>query len=112
MNVLKMMRPLTMMRSLQVSPQYHSQMAAVRMMSSQKELEYIKVDTTGTDGRVGLVTLNRPKALNALCAGLMDELITALNEMDNDPKIGALLSLAVKSRSLLGQISRRCSTET
>ena len=25
--------------------------------------------------RVGVVTLNRPKALNALCAGLMDELI-------------------------------------
>ena len=114
------------MRSLQVSPQLHSQMAAVRLMSSQKELEYIKVDTTGkasippqknkispqkvnipficylspdswkkspagTDGRVGLVTLNRPKALNALCAGLMDELISALNEMDNDPKIGAIV---------------------
>ena len=47
MNVLKMMRPLTMMRNLQVSPQLHSQMSAVRMMSSQKELEYIKVDTTG-----------------------------------------------------------------
>ena len=47
MNVLKMMRPMTMMRNLQVSPQLHSQMAAVRMMSSQKELEYIKVDTTG-----------------------------------------------------------------
>jgi len=27
------------------------------------------------DCRVGVVTLNRPKALNALCAGLMDELI-------------------------------------
>ena len=40
---------------------------------------------------MGLVTLNRPKALNALCAGLMDELITALNEMDNDPKIGAIV---------------------
>jgi len=91
MKVLKMMRPLTLMRSIQMSPQLHSQMAAVRMMSSQKELEYIKVDTTGTDGRVGLVTLNRPKALNALCAGLMDELITALNEMDNDPKIGAIV---------------------
>jgi len=37
------------------------------------------------------VTLNRPKALNALCAGLMDELIKALNEMDNDPTIGAMV---------------------
>ena len=25
--------------------------------------------------RVGLIQLNRPKALNALCAGLMDELV-------------------------------------
>ena len=47
LNVLKLMRPVTMMRSLQVSPQLHSQLAAVRMMSSQKELQYIKVDTTG-----------------------------------------------------------------
>lgn len=88
LNLLRMMRP--GMRSLTMSQQLPSQML-VRMMSSQKELQYIKVDTTGTDGRVGLVTLNRPKALNALCAGLMDELITALNEMDNDPKIGAIV---------------------
>ena len=47
MNVLKMVKPLAMMRSLQVSPLLHSQMATVRMMSSQKELQYIKVDTTG-----------------------------------------------------------------
>ena len=47
MNVLKMIRPMAMMRSLQVSPQLHSQMAAVRRMSSQKEMQYIKVDTTG-----------------------------------------------------------------
>merc|ERR1711962_1085047 len=45
----------------------------------------------GTDNRVGVVTLNRPKALNALCAGPMDELIKALNEMDNDPTIGAVV---------------------
>merc|ERR1719464_374853 len=82
------MRP--RMRSLTMSQQLPSQML-VRMMSSQKELEYIKVDTTGTDGRVGLVTLNRPKALNALCAGLMDELIRALNDFDNDPTVGAIV---------------------
>ena len=36
--------------------------------------EYIKVERRGTDDRVGLVTLNRPKALNALCSPLFDEL--------------------------------------
>jgi len=53
--------------------------------------EFIKTDLAGTDNRVGVVTLNRPKALNALCAGLMDELIRALNDMDNDPAIGAIV---------------------
>merc|ERR1719466_476898 len=62
----------------------------LRLMSSTN-YEFIKTDVVGTDGRVGLVTLNRPKALNALCAGLMDELIKALNEMDEDPKIGAIV---------------------
>ena len=53
MKVLKMMRPsLTMMRSLQMSPLIPSQMAAVRMMSSQKELQYIKVDTTGATNTI------------------------------------------------------------
>ena len=37
-----------------------------------------------TRGRVGLVTLNRPKALNALNDALMDELGAALREFDAD----------------------------
>ena len=32
--------------------------------------------------RVGLVALNRPKALNALCGPLMQELTQALDEWD------------------------------
>lgn len=59
--------------------------------SLSSSYEFIKTDLAGTDNRVGVVTLNRPKALNALCAGLMDELIRALNEMDNDPAIGAIV---------------------
>ncbi|MGH6894343.1 MAG: enoyl-CoA hydratase, partial [Dongiaceae bacterium] len=42
-------------------------------------------------GRVGLVTLNRPKALNALCAQLIAELEQALNELEADPEIGAIV---------------------
>merc|ERR1712083_322168 len=45
----------------------------------------------GTDGRVGLVTLNRPKALNALFNPLMDDLIGALNHLDNDKTVGAMV---------------------
>jgi enoyl-CoA hydratase len=42
-------------------------------------------------GRVGLVTLNRPKALNALSARLMAELEEALGELDRDGEVGAVV---------------------
>ena len=41
--------------------------------------------------RVGLITLNRPQALNALNDTLMDELGTALSEFDGDDAIGAIV---------------------
>ncbi|WP_250484179.1 enoyl-CoA hydratase [Caballeronia sp. GaOx3] len=44
-----------------------------------------------TRGRVGLITLNRPKALNALNDALMDELGTALKAFDADEDIGAIV---------------------
>jgi enoyl-CoA hydratase len=44
-----------------------------------------------TRGRVGLVTLNRPKALNALNDALMDELGAALKAFDGDEGIGAIV---------------------
>ena len=44
-----------------------------------------------TRDRVGLVTLNRPKALNALNDALMDELGAALRAFDADDDIGAIV---------------------
>ena len=46
---------------------------------------------TEQKGRVGIVTLNRPKQLNALNAKLMQELAQALYAWDADPGIGAML---------------------
>ncbi len=43
------------------------------------------------DGRVGVVQLNRPKALNALNSALMDELIAALQTFDRDDSVGCLV---------------------
>ena len=43
------------------------------------------------DGRVGLVRLNRPKALNALNSALMKELADALYELDRDDAIGCMV---------------------
>src|SRR5687767_6548707 len=42
-------------------------------------------------GRVGCITLNRPKQLNALNAKLMQEMAAALHEFDGDAGIGAIL---------------------
>jgi len=42
-------------------------------------------------GRVGLITLNRPKALNALCDALVAELGKALDTFEADPEIGAIV---------------------
>jgi enoyl-CoA hydratase len=44
-----------------------------------------------TRGRVGIATLNRPKALNALNDALMDELGRALTAFDLDEGIGAII---------------------
>jgi len=44
-----------------------------------------------TRGRVGLITLNRPKALNALNDALMDELGDALSKFDADENIGCMI---------------------
>ena len=44
-----------------------------------------------TRGRVGLVTLNRPKVLNALNDALMNELSEALARFDADEGIGAIV---------------------
>ncbi len=44
-----------------------------------------------TKGKVGLVTLNRPKALNALCAALIKELGQALDAFEADDNIGCIV---------------------
>ena len=44
-----------------------------------------------TRGRVGLITLNRPQALNALNRQLMLELMDALEAFDNEDAVGAMV---------------------
>jgi enoyl-CoA hydratase len=51
----------------------------------------IKSEITGENNHVGLITLNRPKALNALCVQLMDELADSLEKMDKDKSLGAIV---------------------
>lgn len=51
--------------------------------------ELIKVHTEAD--KIGVITLNRPKQLNALCDPLMDELGAALKAFDADPAIGCII---------------------
>jgi enoyl-CoA hydratase len=44
-----------------------------------------------TRGKVGLITLNRPKALNALSPDLMRELSKAVDVFEADPQIGCIV---------------------
>lgn len=53
------------------------------------EFETILVDRPAD--RVALITLNRPKALNALNRQLMKEVVQAATELDADPGIGCIV---------------------
>ena len=50
--------------------------------------EHILVETRGS---VGLITFNRPKAMNALCADLAREIAEAVDAYEADDAIGALV---------------------
>jgi enoyl-CoA hydratase len=57
-------------------------------MTTQNILTELRGDGTC---RTGLITLNRPKALNALNDALMDELGAALKAFDADPAVGCIV---------------------
>ena len=60
---------------------------SIRLMSSQ----YNYILTSRPEPSVTLITLNRPKALNALSSPLFAELNQALREADNDASVGAVV---------------------
>ena len=51
---------------------------------------------------VGLITLNRPKALNALCHALFKEMIDAAKTFDKDPSIHAIVLTGSKKAFAAG----------
>src|SRR5947207_5574016 len=63
---------------------------------TEKEYQYILVER---DERVGIVTLNRPKELNALRTDLVSEVATALEEFDRDVGIGCIVLTGAGDRA-------------
>lgn len=55
------------------------------------QYEYILVEKRGEKSNVGFIQLNRPKALNALCDGLMKEVGQALDAFEADGNVGAIV---------------------
>jgi hypothetical protein len=48
-------------------------------------------DSDKTGGSVGIITLHRPKALNALSDALLEDLIHAARAFDKNPQIGCMV---------------------
>lgn len=65
--------------------------ATLRPFASEANFKYIVTEKKGKGRNVGLIRLNRPKALNALCDGLMAELNQALAAFEADPVVGAIV---------------------
>ena len=63
------------------------------------EFQTIRLETRG---RVGLLTLDRPEALNALSLQLMQETVAALRSFDADPGIGCIVLAGSKKAFAAG----------
>lgn len=72
--------------------------------------QHILTDKIGEKKNVGLITLNRPKALNALCDALISELATAVKEFDKDDSVGALIITGSEKAFAAGEFTIRLST--
>uniref|UniRef100_A0A914QKQ7 Probable enoyl-CoA hydratase, mitochondrial n=1 Tax=Panagrolaimus davidi TaxID=227884 RepID=A0A914QKQ7_9BILA len=57
------------------------------MKMSTASPQMIKVERVGANNHVGLITLNRPKALNALCVQLINEMNQTLIEFQKDESV-------------------------
>lgn len=60
-------------------------------MSIEQDASALQTVLVERQGRVVLVTLNRPKALNALNAEVMRDLTTVLEAVDQDPSVGCIV---------------------
>ena len=68
-------------------------------MKGEVEMETVEAVTTGAEtlvlvevrGSVGLITLNRPRVFNALCDALTNQLTAALDLLESNDAVGAIV---------------------
>lgn len=77
------------------------------------QYQYILVDKKGEKKNVGFIQLNRPKALNALCDGLMMEVGKALDAFEDDREVGAIVVTGSDKAFAGGKLNKNqlCYTE-
>ena len=78
-------------------PSASTSQVSARMIHTLKETyDHILVEkrtpeNSTNGGGVGLITLHRPKALNALCDALFEDLIHAVNSFEDDEDVGCVV---------------------
>ncbi|MBN9233357.1 MULTISPECIES: enoyl-CoA hydratase [Phyllobacteriaceae] len=65
-----------------------------------------------TRGKVGLITLNRPKALNALNSQVLADILDAVKAFEADPKIGAMVITGSEKAFAAGADIKEMQTKT
>lgn len=65
-----------------------------------------------TKGPVGLITLNRPKALNALCAALMAEVVSAFDAFEADKNVRVIVITGSEKAFAAGADIKEMSSKT
>ncbi|VDP94625.1 unnamed protein product [Echinostoma caproni] len=92
-------------------PQCHrivfaAQPARFLSQNVEPKFEFVLTDLKGSGKNVGLIQLNRPKALNALCAGLIRDISLALDQFEADDNVKAII-LTGSDRAFAGQCDNR-----
>ena len=77
-----------LVKGLQRSPNILLKTRSLSTFELKPSYEFILAEVRGN---VGIITLNRPKALNALCDGLMNDIVHASKSFDKDSNIGAII---------------------
>lgn len=72
------------------------------------EYQTILVQRAADNPRVGIITLNRPQALNALNRQLMLEVVDAATTFDSDPGVGCIIITGSDRAFAAGADIREC----